>query len=147
MSASGGWSMLFGITFCVLGVFACGGDGVESISSTTVVRNAPSITPPDGSSFVTPETPAVCEDASMRSLSDCVTASVSVTHPWYPRFEGVMYDNACDCDADCFVRGCNKEVCSATSSMGTTCEVFDDLPSGSCGCVDGECIWYNDTCG
>jgi hypothetical protein len=43
------------------------------------------------------------------------------------------------------VGGCSGEICAAIA-LGSTCEGLPTLPSGECGCADGECIWYLGDC-
>lgn len=59
---------------------------------------------------------------------------------YFDRFEGTSVDNTCVTDQDCGVSGCSGEVCAA-DIVFTTCESLPEFPSGSCGCVQGECIW------
>lgn len=72
-------------------------------------------------------------------------AAVPADHTLFDRFEGTGFDNACNADADCYTGGCSGEVCSAATDVITTCEVLPvSLPQGtSCGCVQGQCIWWN----
>jgi eight-cysteine-cluster-containing protein len=68
---------------------------------------------------------------------------VPASHPDHGRVEGEGMANDCASDADCHVGGCSGEICSAEEGVGSTC-IARDWPSqgGSCGCVDGQCIWY-----
>jgi eight-cysteine-cluster-containing protein len=69
--------------------------------------------------------------------------ALAKTDPVYPSFEGVDYKNACKVDADCFTGGCAGEVCSAQNDIVSACDIPPLKPQhASCGCVDGECIWY-----
>jgi eight-cysteine-cluster-containing protein len=68
---------------------------------------------------------------------------VPTDHPLYDRVEGVDFPNDCESDDDCFVGGCSGEVCSAEEGVQTTCEARDwPTEGGSCGCVQGTCVWY-----
>ena len=75
----------------------------------------------------------------------CV-AEVDPSDRYYDRFEGTHLDNSCDSDSDCIVGGCSGEVCAAEGAF-TTCEGLSSQPSGSCGCVEGQCIWAVGSCG
>ncbi|MCA9558409.1 MAG: hypothetical protein KC583_07595, partial [Myxococcales bacterium] len=81
-------------------------------------------------------TPVMCE----RQLT------VLPGDPNYFRFEGSEIPNACASDDDCVASGCSGEVCAALA-VDTTCDVLPNLPQGACGCVNGECLWYRDSCG
>ena len=71
----------------------------------------------------------------------CPAPAVFPGSLYYDRFEGTYLDNACADDADCFTGGCSGEVCSADPGAITTCEGLPFGPQGTCGCVDGTCIW------
>lgn len=68
-------------------------------------------------------------------------ATVDPNDQYYGRFEGTGFNNVCNTDADCMVGGCSGEVCAA-ESVFTTCEALPYGPTGSCGCLDGLCQWY-----
>jgi eight-cysteine-cluster-containing protein len=75
------------------------------------------------------------------------TLAVPASHPHHARVEGVDFQNACQDDSGCFVGGCSSEVCSAEEGVSSTCEMpADGWPSAgaSCGCVQGECVWYRE---
>jgi len=65
--------------------------------------------------------------------------TVGAADPYYDRFECASCANDCTSEANCVMSGCSGEVCAAESVV-TTCEVVP-APRGSCGCVDGECVW------
>jgi eight-cysteine-cluster-containing protein len=69
--------------------------------------------------------------------------AVPASSPNHDHFEGVAFRNACYDDRDCRASGCSQEVCSADRDVSTTCMEYPDRPTGaSCGCVQGQCIWY-----
>jgi eight-cysteine-cluster-containing protein len=70
------------------------------------------------------------------------TPAVPAGSPNHDLFEGVSYKNACTADADCQIGGCGGEVCSAEEGVITPCIAHADKPQASCGCVQGDCIWY-----
>jgi eight-cysteine-cluster-containing protein len=72
----------------------------------------------------------------------CLTVDPSDVN--YDRYEGTASDNSCVFDADCTMSGCSGEVCAAVE-IPTTCDFLPDPPTGSCGCVSGQCAW-NDVC-
>ena len=59
----------------------------------------------------------------------------------YDRFEGTGFSNGCKSDADCHVGGCSSEVCAA-EHVATTCEGLPWTPQGTCGCLNGQCLWH-----
>ena len=71
--------------------------------------------------------------------------AVPATHPLYDRFEGIGFPNDCSADSQCLKGGCSSEVCSADQGVVTTCEALPiSLPaSTACGCVEGQCQWWN----
>lgn len=73
--------------------------------------------------------------------SDC-SSTVDPSDAYYDRFEGTSADNACTTDADCVVGGCSAEVCAA-ESVDSTCEGLPSSPEGTCGCLDGACVWQS----
>jgi eight-cysteine-cluster-containing protein len=62
--------------------------------------------------------------------------------PNYDLFEGTSFQNDCSADGDCKIGGCGGEVCSAEEGAITPCIAHPDKPQASCGCVQGQCIWY-----
>lgn len=72
--------------------------------------------------------------------------AVPATHPLFDRFEGTGSPNDCTADAGCHTAGCSSEVCSADPGVVTTCEALPvSLPAGTaCGCVEGQCQWWNE---
>ncbi len=54
------------------------------------------------------------------------------------------HDDTCVTDADCVAGGCGGEVCynPAVSGGESTCDCTTPAVTG-CGCVMGECTWYN----
>ena len=77
-----------------------------------------------------------CECVPTRICS----ATVDASHQLFERFEGTGFSNDCGADTGCVVGGCSNEVCAAEAVI-TTCELLPETPSGSCQCVDGQCIW------
>lgn len=113
--------MRFIIACCLTALFI----GAGCKSSSTGEPSAPPKSPP----------PAVDPDPR--------TAAVSESDALYERVEGTALANACGSDADCMKTGCSGEVCAA-EEITTSCEV-QDWPQGAdadCGCVDGQCVWY-----
>ncbi len=62
-------------------------------------------------------------------------------------FYGSSTNHPCEVDEDCFVSGCNGEICQSVEeeSMASIC-LFPETPlppdlGYSCGCFDGECQW------
>jgi hypothetical protein len=78
---------------------------------------------------------------------DCRAPELTQADPEYDRFEGTSQPNACVKDEQCQVGGCSNEICSGQSGIDGICTVPSaPLPGGSCGCVEGACIWYTYTC-
>ena len=108
---------------------AAGGGGV------TDPGMGPGATPPS------PDTPVASPppDTSGR------TPSIPSSHPLLARVEGISFQNACQADSQCFVGGCSSEICTAEQGVSGTCEApADGWPTAgsSCGCVQGQCVWY-----
>lgn len=61
--------------------------------------------------------------------------------PDFDRYEKPEKDGECSKDSQCYVSGCNNEVCSATKDVKTTCEVVQKIEDASCKCVNKKCIW------
>lgn len=83
------------------------------------------------------------EDADGDGTGDACaagTGSVDPNDPYYDRFEGIGFDNACLNDSDAMVGGCSGEVC-AVEPVFTTCELLPYLPPGNCTCNDGTAEW------
>ncbi|MEM9453122.1 MAG: hypothetical protein AAGF11_03025 [Myxococcota bacterium] len=74
-------------------------------------------------------------------------AAVPADHTLHARFEGTDFPNDCKADSDCHATGCSSEVCSADAGVNTMCDVLPvSLPADTqCGCVKGQCIWWNKT--
>jgi len=70
-------------------------------------------------------------------------AKVPKKHPDFERVEGVGLKNQCSSDTECFVGGCEAEICTAVEGLRSTCK-GRPWPSadGMCGCVVGQCQWY-----
>ena len=53
--------------------------------------------------------------------------------------------DACSTDADCVSGGCGGELCYNPAMGGgiSTCECTTPTDVAGCGCVDGQCSWYN----
>lgn len=50
----------------------------------------------------------------------------------------------CTTDSDCFVTGCNAEICSTNPSGFSSCEwktEYGCLRRTTCNCIEGECSW------
>jgi hypothetical protein len=54
-------------------------------------------------------------------------------------------NDACETDADCGTGGCGGELCFNPSLGGgfTTCDCVTPTDVGGCGCIAGQCSWYN----
>jgi eight-cysteine-cluster-containing protein len=78
------------------------------------------------------------------NFADCFP-TVDPNDAYADRFEGIGLDNSCSDDADCQLGGCSGEICAAEIG-DSTCEELPYLPTGSCGCVLGECIWHTGEC-
>ena len=51
----------------------------------------------------------------------------------------------CQIDNDCSITGCSSEMCTADSSIMTTCEILTNAPDKNkyaCGCIKDRCGWY-----
>jgi len=72
--------------------------------------------------------------------------TVGESDPSFELFEGTFFNNECLGDDDCFVGGCSGEVCTAEEGVNTMCLVLESLPTGSCGCVNNQCIWHDSSC-
>lgn len=80
-------------------------------------------------------------------LVDARTPLVAVDDPLYSRLEGAAYANACGRDSECFITGCNGEVCSAEHNAMSDCAVLTvKFPADAgCGCVAEQCVWHSAT--
>jgi hypothetical protein len=106
----------------------------------------PAATTPSGSSGGSPApAPAPAPEPTPPAGGGERTAAVASSHAQYQRVEGTSFQNACSRDDQCAVGGCSSEVCSAEQGVSSTCEApADGWPTtgASCGCVQGQCIWY-----
>jgi eight-cysteine-cluster-containing protein len=53
--------------------------------------------------------------------------------------------DSCTSDADCVAGGCGGELCFNPAESGgfSTCECTTPTGPSGCGCVNGQCAWYN----
>ncbi len=89
---------------------------------------------------------------------DGVCAEITQDNPEYDRYEGPRVDNACVTDADCFENfqgiglgggGFFGEVCAAVNAFSFVVdesELLSPLPTGTCGCYQGQCQWLTTEC-
>lgn len=92
-----------------------------------------------------PQADGLCGWTTTAAYEACVAAcscqpSVDPSDPYFDRFEGSGFDNACTKETDCVASGCSGEVCAAEPAF-TTCELLPYTPMGSCGCLAGHCVW------
>jgi len=121
----------------LLGAIACASP--PSTDSNTPSGGAPSTPAPEPTPSPEPGGGAGGGDGGARA------AAVPTSHPQYQRVEGTSFQNGCSADSKCFTGGCSSEVCSAEEGVSSTCEAPSaGWPSAgaTCGCVDGQCIWY-----
>ncbi len=111
----------------------------------------PASTPPSGSSGGSAAPPAPSPDpepappAGGGGSTEARTPAVASSHAMYQRVEGTSFQNGCSRDDQCAVGGCSSEVCSAEQGVSSTCEAPAagwPTTGASCGCVQGQCIWY-----
>jgi hypothetical protein len=69
------------------------------------------------------------------------TQSVYWNFPDYEKYESPESAGECSSNDDCYVRGCSKEVCSADSTVKSSCEAIKTIENLSCGCRDSKCVW------
>jgi hypothetical protein len=81
--------------------------------------------------------------AQTRQQGEPRTPLVAPNHPDWVRVEAAEKPNTCSADDQCFVGGCEAEICSARPGLRSTCQ-GKNWPSkgGLCGCVAGKCTWY-----
>ena len=86
-----------------------------------------------------------CEDnencSKVEDSNSNKSQSVYKDYPDFDRYEKPEKYGECLRDDQCYVSGCNNEVCSATKSVKTSCEVVSTIEDASCKCVDSKCIW------
>lgn len=61
-------------------------------------------------------------------------------------FCGISSYGKCDYDMDCYITGCNKEICQSKNEEAilSTCVILDchKKPEGiNCGCKENQCQW------
>jgi eight-cysteine-cluster-containing protein len=133
-----------------LGVGRCGGSQDPDLTTPTPTAEAPT----NGTPKTTPS-PTATPKAPTPSPTPTATATavptptptpppcsptVTAADPYYGRFEGIAFLNNCLTDQDCVVGGCSSEICAAEVAF-STCEVLPYMPAGSCGCLNGQCVW------
>lgn len=69
------------------------------------------------------------------------SSSVYWNFPDYDRYEKPEEANECDQTEDCYIRGCNNEVCSTEQEVVTSCEAVQIVEGATCGCVNTKCVW------
>jgi len=82
----------------------------------------------------------VIANCSDNMFIEACDGTVDPNSPFFDRFEATGFANSCVTDADCLIGGCSSEVCAA-EPVATSCDSLPEHPSGSCGCIAGQCIW------
>jgi len=105
-------------------------------------------TPPGGGAAAPAPAPAPAPTPALPGSGATAgerTPAVPSSHAQHQRVEGTSFQNGCSRDDQCAVGGCSSEVCSAEQGVSSTCEAQADgwpTQGASCGCVQGQCIWY-----
>lgn len=105
----------------------------------------------DGDSYKAEDGCNICEcvngtsrcanDNQCGEESSSTSPSVYWNFPDYDRYEEPEEAGECSETEDCFIRGCNNEVCSAKQEVVTSCEAVQIVEGATCGCVNTKCVW------
>ena len=114
--------------------------GLSAVSTALLVWACTNCPPPRAQA-VAPKPPKA--PAQTHQEGEPRTPLVATGHPDWERVEATSAPNSCSADDQCYVGGCDAEMCSARPGLSSTC-VGKDWPSkgGLCGCVAGKCSWY-----